>query len=117
MEGTFKEGHLVQLPDHFRANQKLNHIVEATTEDLDRLESWACVNLLEFYKAKCKVLQLGQGNPKHKYRLGRGWNESSREEKELGLLADELKAGLIKKLEKDFLPGPVMTLQGAMVLK
>ena len=40
-------------------------------------------------KAKCKILHLGQGNPKHRYRLGGKWHESSSEEKDLGLLADE----------------------------
>jgi len=39
--------------------------------NLDRLERWACVNLMKFNKAKCKVLHLGQSNPKHKYWLGR----------------------------------------------
>ena len=37
--------------------------------DLDRLERWDCANLLKFNKAKCKVLHMGRGNPKHKYRL------------------------------------------------
>jgi len=36
---------------------------------------------MRFNKGKC--------SPKHKYRLGREWTESSPEEKDLGLLVDE----------------------------
>ncbi|KFQ84456.1 hypothetical protein N337_12680, partial [Phoenicopterus ruber ruber] len=57
--------------------------------DRNRLERGACVNLVKFNKAKCKVLHMGPGNPKHKYRLGGQWIDSSPAEKDLGVLADE----------------------------
>jgi len=56
---------------------------------VNKLESWARVNLMRFNTAKCKGLHLGRRNPRHIYRLEGAVLESSPAGKDLGSLAAE----------------------------
>ena len=61
----------------FAGDTKLSGLVDmlegrdTTQRVLDRLEKWVHANFMKFNNTKCKVLHLGRGNPKYKYRLSR----------------------------------------------
>ena len=52
-------------------------------EDLDNLQTWAITWKMKFNADKCKVLHLGNQNPRYKYRMGDTCLEAVREEKDL----------------------------------
>ncbi|GAB0206027.1 hypothetical protein GRJ2_003068300 [Grus japonensis] len=83
-----KDSGIECTPSKFADDNKLGDAANIQ-RDLNRLEKWACVKLIKFNKAKCKVLHLGRGNPQYQYRLEHEWIDSSPAEKVLGILADE----------------------------
>lgn len=61
---------------------------DVTQRDFER---WACrreMDPIKFHKSKFKVLHMGQGSPKHKYRLCRLSVDSSSEKNDMQLLVD-----------------------------
>jgi len=64
----------------------LTHLSDG--RDLDRLEQWAQVNVMRFSISKCKVLNLGRGNPHYQYNLGDERTECSPVKNDLGGVVD-----------------------------
>jgi len=50
---------------------------EALQRDLNRLQHWAMINGVKFYRSICQTLHLGQSNARHKSKFREVWLESS----------------------------------------
>ena len=58
-------------------------------KDLDALKSWSTKWQLHFNDSKCKVLHLGNQNPRHTYHMGGTILQPTKLEKDLGVYVDE----------------------------
>ncbi|KAJ7395658.1 hypothetical protein BTVI_153010 [Pitangus sulphuratus] len=87
-------GGLKGILGKFANNTKLGGAVnslkgrEALQRDLNKSERWVITNHMTFNKGKCWILDLGWGNPGCVYRLGNEMAESSKVERDLGVLVD-----------------------------
>lgn len=78
-EGATELGGVIDRPDGCALSQL----------DLNRLEKWSHRNLI-FNKKRCQVLHLVSNNPRHQYKLGIKWMESTFAEKDLEVLVNKL---------------------------
>ena len=58
-------------------------------QDLYKLEAWSAKWQLPFNATKCKVLHFGANNPQHSYMLNKHTLETTKNEKDLGVIIDE----------------------------
>ncbi|XP_071951960.1 uncharacterized protein [Antedon mediterranea] len=58
---------------------------DALQNDLSKLEQWSKKWLLEFSKSKCKVMHIGNRNPKHTYSIDGTVLDTTSAEKDLGV--------------------------------
>ncbi|PKU48427.1 rna-directed dna polymerase from mobile element jockey- hypothetical protein [Limosa lapponica baueri] len=61
---------------------------DAIQRYLNKFKKSACVNIIRFNNANCRMQHLGRGNPQYQYRLEDEGVESIPAEKDLGVLVD-----------------------------
>ena len=76
----------------FADDTKIGRVIKSDTDvialqtDLDKMNEWSNIWQMKFNINKCKVLNVGRGNPHNKYTLNQEELESSEYEKDLGVI-------------------------------
>ncbi|RMC10093.1 hypothetical protein DUI87_12891 [Hirundo rustica rustica] len=92
MQGFHKSSQAKGSLRKFSDDTKLSGAVDtpegwdAIQRNPDKLKEWAGGNAMSFNRTKCKVLQLGQGNPCISRRLGKEQIQISPAKKDLGCM-------------------------------
>lgn len=61
------------------------HHIDRFQRNLDRLEHWRKISVVEFNKSKCWILHLGWSNTRHRHKLGEEGLQSSSADRDLGV--------------------------------
>ena len=84
-------GFIIKFADDSKAGRVVDcqQDRDSFQEMLDKLEAWSQDWQLLFNRGKCKVIHCGKNNPRQEYTIGGHRLESSKQEKDLGVLIDE----------------------------
>ena len=84
-------GFIVKFADDSKAGRVVDTAEdrEFFQEMLDRLETLSQDWQLLFNRGKCKVMHFGKKNPRQEYTMGEHTLESSKQEKDLGVLIED----------------------------
>ena len=82
---------MIKFADDSKAGMVVDSNEDRTAfqDMLDRLETWSQEWQLLFNRSKCKVMHFGKNNTKQEYSMGGQVLESSKQEKDLGVIIDD----------------------------